>query len=268
MPAAALDNWNVLAGLFLVGVALVYVFYSAGGYLFVNRGLAALDSSYRFLPAGDGYPVTETAHLAVFGALYGTGFAVLGLAYLIYDGLDSLDSLEADEYAIPGGTEGDPADVDISELDEEGVWAAPAMAFTRLEEEEALALASEAMDEGDPDRAEAILDRFDDVNPPGGDVSPSEFEDGPEAGDDAGGAAAEAAPADAGAAAEDDEDAGILARRSAGVLDAFSEDDVNEDDVGGYAYDIAFIADSLTSKSFRLVGLFMTVMAEIGRAHV
>ena len=116
--------------------ALVYVFYSAGGYLFVNRGLAALDSSYRFLPAGDGYPFTETAHLAVFGALYGTGFAVLGLAYLIYDGLDSLDSLEADEYAIPGVTEGDPADVDISELDEEGVWAAPAMAFTRLEEEE------------------------------------------------------------------------------------------------------------------------------------
>ena len=261
VPATALDNWNVLAGLFLVGVALVYVFYSAGGYLFVNRGLAALDSSYRFLPAGDGYPVTETAHLAVFGALYGTGFAVLGLAYLIYDGLDSLDSLEADEYAIPGGTEGDPADVDISELDEEGVWAAPAMAFTRLEEEEALALASEAMDEGDPDRAEAILDRFDDVNPPGGDVSPTEFEDGPEAGDDAGGAAAEAAPADAGAAAENDEDAGILARRSAGVLDAFSEDDVDEDDVGGYAYDIAFIADSLTSKSFRLVGLFMAVMA-------
>jgi len=61
--------------------------------------------------------------------------------------------------------------------------------------------------------------------------------------------------------AADEDEAGILARRGAGMLDAFSEDDIDEDDIGGYAYDLAFIAESLTSKSFRLVGLFMTVMA-------
>ena len=42
---------------------------------------------------------------------------------------------------------------------------------------------------------------------------------------------------------------------------AFTEDEVDEDDIGGYAYDIAFVAESLTSKSFRLVGVFMAVMA-------
>ena len=259
VPATARINWNLLAGLFVVGAALVYVFYSADGYLFVNRGLAAADSSYRFLPAGEGYAVAETTHLAAFGLLYGAGFAVLGLAYLVYDGLDSL---EADEFEIPGRTDVDPGDIDLSELDEAGIRAAPSMAFTRLKEEEALALASEAMDEGDPERAEAILDRFDDVKPPDGDVSPSDFEDGDAGGADVEGDAETAgAGAGAEAAAENDEEAGILARRSAGVLDAFSEDDVDEDDIGGYAYDIAFIVDSLTSKSFRLVGLFMTVMA-------
>jgi sec-independent protein translocase protein TatC len=73
-----------------------------------------------------------------------------------------------------------------------------------------------------------------------------------------GGAGAEA---ETSAAGEDEEDAGILARRSAGILDAFSEDEIDEDDVGGYAYDIAFVVDSLTSKAFALVGVFMAVMA-------
>ncbi|ERH03297.1 MAG: hypothetical protein J07HR59_00408, partial [Halorubrum sp. J07HR59] len=42
-----------------------------------------------------------------------------------------------------------------------GITAAPDQAFEALAEEEALALAQEAIDEDDPDRAQAILDRFD-----------------------------------------------------------------------------------------------------------
>jgi sec-independent protein translocase protein TatC len=45
------------------------------------------------------------------------------------------------------------------------------------------------------------------------------------------------------------------------MLSAFTEDEVDEDDIGGYYYDIAFIASSLTSKAFRIVGTFMTVLA-------
>ncbi|MFT4883501.1 MAG: sec-independent protein translocase protein TatC [Natronomonas sp.] len=261
IPGTARERWNAIAGLFIVGIALVYAFYTYGGYELVNRVLAAAGSSYRFLPAGGAYNIAETTYIGVLGVIYGLIFAVVGLAYFVYDGLEEPTG---NQYAVPGGTLGDPADIDLSQLDEAGIRAAPAAAFARLEEEEALGLASQAMEDDDPERAQAILDRFDDVNPPEGDVSPTEHgmgsgeadaETGAEGGAE-GGAAAGAA-----GAAEEEEDAGILARRSAGILDSFSEDDIDEDDVGGYAYDIAFVVDSLTSKAFGLVGVFMAVMA-------
>ncbi len=247
VAATARDRWTLLAGLAVVGAGLAYGFYAGGGDELLNRGLAAADSSYRFLPPGEAYGLPERTYLAVVGVAYGLASALAGLGYAVYA---ELESLETDEFAVADAAGGDPADIDLSELDEAGIRAAPAAAFARLEEEEALALASEAMDGGDPDRAEAILDRFDNVHTDDDGVTPSDVEGGPPGDPDA------SAAADA-----DDEDAGILARRSAGVLDAFSEDDIDEDDVGGYAYDIAFIADSLTSKSFYLVGVFMAVMA-------
>ncbi|MEF8809031.1 twin-arginine translocase subunit TatC [Natronomonas sp.] len=251
----ARERWNVLAGLFLVGVALVYAFYTYGGYELVNGVLAAANSSYRFLPAGGAYNIPETTYIGLLGGIYGLIFTVVGLGYFVYDGLEEP---AGNRYAVPGGTLGDPADIDLSELDEAGIRAAPAAAFARLEEEEALGLASQAMEDDDPERAQAILDRFDDVNPPEGDVSPKEH--GMGTGESEASAEGDAA-AGAAASAEDEEEGGILARRSAGILDAFSEDEIDEDDVGGYAYDIAFVVDSLTSKAFALVGVFMAVMA-------
>ncbi|QLD85999.1 twin-arginine translocase subunit TatC [Natronomonas halophila] len=253
IPATARERWNALAGLFLVGVALVYAFYTYGGYELVNSVLAAVNSSYRFLPTGGAYDVPDTTYIGVLGAIYGLIFTAVGLGYFVYDGLEEPTR---NQYAVPGGTPGDPAAIDLSQLDEAGIRAAPVAAFARLEEEEALALAEEAMKDDDPERAQAILDRFDNVNPPEGDVSPKEHGMGTGEGGDG----AEAGTAEA---AEDEEDAGILARRSAGMLDAFSEDEIDEDDVGGYAYDIAFVVDSLTSKAFALVGVFMAVMAAV-----
>jgi sec-independent protein translocase protein TatC len=248
----ALDHWNVLGGLFVVGLALIYAFYTYGGYEVVNSGLAAVDSSYRFLPAGEGYGIAEPAYIAIFGVIYGSVFAIIGLAYLVYD---RLESVEESRYAVAGGRQGDPADIDLSQLDEAGIRAAPAAAFARLDEDEALALAGQAMEEqDDPDKAQAILDRYDDINPPSPDLSPKDH--------DGEGARPTAEP-DGTMPNEGDEEAegGLLARRGAGMLSAFSEDEIDEDDIGGYAYDIAFVLDSLTSKSFRLVGIFMAVMA-------
>ena len=258
VPATARERWNVLAGLVFLGAAFVYVFYTYGGVEVVNDGLATVGSRYRFLPAGEAFGLAADVYVAVAGALYGLVFALLGLAYFVYEGLEEP---EADRYAVAGGTQGDPADIDLSQLDEAGVRAAPAAAFARLEEEEAVDLASRAMDEDDPGKAQAILDRFDDVNPPEEDVSPKDFEtdEADAAAAATGGAGVDVEPGSADGA--DDEDAGLLARRGAGVLGAFSEDEVDEDDIGGYAYDLAFVAESLTSKSFRLVGVFMGVMA-------
>lgn len=246
LRAVARVHWNVLAGLFVLGGVAVYAFYTYGAVESINGLLTSLDSSYRFIPAGEAYGLPEATYIIAVSALYGFVTAVVGLGYFVYESLDE----SAQQYAVPGGRPGDPADIDLSELDEAGIRAAPAAAFARLEEDEAVTLAGQAMDEDDPDRARAILDRFDDVNPPEADVSPSDFEDGE--GSDEG---SEPAPE------EDEEEGGLLARRGAGMLSAFSEDDIDEDDIGGYAYDAAFVLDSVTSKSFRLVGLFMAVMA-------
>jgi sec-independent protein translocase protein TatC len=244
--SVARAHWNVLAGLFLVGGAIIYAFYTYGGVGSVNGLLDSLGSSYRFIPAGEAYGLAETTYVALVSVLYGALAAVVGFGYFVYEGLDE----SASQYAVPGGSPADPADIDLSELDEGGIRAAPAAAFARLEEDEAVALAGQAMEEDDPERARAILDRYDNINPPEADVSPDDFEDG---GD--GSAAATDAQTD------EEEEGGILARRGAGMLSAFSEDDIDEDDIGGYAYDAAFVLNSVTAKSFRLVGLFMVVLA-------
>jgi sec-independent protein translocase protein TatC len=58
---------------------------------------------------------------------------------------------------------------------------------------------------------------------------------------------------------EDDEN--VVTSTTTGMLDAFTDDDTDEDDIGGYYYDLAFILDSLTSKAVWIVAVFMTVLA-------
>ena len=238
----ARERWNVLVGLYLVGLGLIYAFYTYGGYAAINDVLVAVDSRYRFLDAGVGYGVTEPTYLAIVGSIYGVVFALVGVGYYVYDGLDEL------EKRFP-----DPEDIDVGELDLEGVRSAPAAVFEGMEEDEAVALAGAAMDDEDPDRAQAILDRFDEAD------AESETPVGGESGTETEGSepTADEGTADATDAAE----GRSVASRSAGVLDAFSDDDVDEDDIGGYAYDIRFVLESVTSKSFRLFGLFAVVMA-------
>ncbi len=246
LTGAARARWNLLAGLFVVGLAAVYLYYTAGGVEATNDLLAALGSDYRVLAAGDGFGsgVGPTAVVGLYGAITGAVLATFGLGYVVYAALDG----PADPYAVAGGTAGTPEDIDLSQLDEAGIDAAPEAAFAALSEEEALSLASEAMADDDPDRAQAVLDRYDAAQEDAGADADANEAGGEQPDTGTGGGT-------------DEEDDGLLARRSAGVLSAFSEDEIDEDDVGGYAYDIAFVAESLTSKSFRLVGLGMAVMA-------
>jgi sec-independent protein translocase protein TatC len=246
----ASERWNVLVGLYVIGLGLVYVFYTYGGYTAVNSVLVAADSRYRFLDAGVGYGISEPLYLGIVGSIYGIVFAVVGFGYFVYDGLEE----PADRFGP------DPGEIDVAELDLEGVQSAPATVFVEMDEDEAVALAGDAMEEDDPDRAQAILDRFDRANAAAGsDDADGEGETEPKT--DAESETASEAETDPAATTAADDEGSLLAARGAGVLDAFSEDDIDEDDIGGYAYDITFILDSVTSKSFRLVGLFAAVMA-------
>ncbi|WP_254521585.1 twin-arginine translocase subunit TatC [Natrinema caseinilyticum] len=138
-------------------------------------------------------------------------------------------------------------DVDFEALDVEDIEDVSAQVFLTMSEEQALEYSRQAMYDDDREKAQAILDRFDSLE------GANEGADGAAAGGAAGGATGDAA-GDAG------EDESLFANTAAGMLDPFTEDETTEDDIGGYAYDLAFIFRSLTSKMFRIVGLFIVVM--------
>ncbi|MFC6728670.1 twin-arginine translocase subunit TatC, partial [Natronoarchaeum mannanilyticum] len=131
-----------------------------------------------------------------------------------------------------------------------GVRAAPPEAFLSLTEDEALAHAKRAMDDDQPDKAQLILDRFDEL----------EAEHDADDGDAADAADAAAADAADGEGATDADDSGNpVTGTAAGMMDAFTEDETTEEEIGGYFYDLRFIVSSLTSKMFRIVGLMIAV---------
>ena len=241
-------HWNVIAGVAAVGGLLVYGFFARGGVGLFNRGLAAIGSDYVvFAPAS---PVV----LGVYVGLTGVMAAVIALGYFVYADLDDLAIVEAGI--------GDPAAIDLDDLDAAGIRSAPPEVFAAMEEAEAMAAAGDAIDAGDKEKARAIVDRFD--------------RDGDADADDDEAAADAAAPA--GSAAEAASGGGIgdrAARASSAFFDAFSDDDPDEeavpvdgddstaddDDFEGYYTDLRFILESITSRSFRIVGLFMIVLA-------
>ncbi|GAB3666974.1 twin-arginine translocase subunit TatC [Halopiger thermotolerans] len=146
-------------------------------------------------------------------------------------------------------TADDPDDVDFEALSAEDVADVPAQVFLSMDEEEALEYSRQAMYDDNRDKAEAILNRFDSLQ-----EQAAESDSGTTA--DADGVAANRPDAAGG----EDEDESFVASTAAGMLDPFTEDETTEDDIGGYAYDLAFIIDSLTSKTIYIVGVFMAVL--------
>ncbi|MFB6095986.1 MAG: twin-arginine translocase subunit TatC [Haloferacaceae archaeon] len=251
----ARDHWNLLlGGGFLVGAA-VYFFYTRGGVAAVNRAVGPY-TKYRLLPAGATTPLSPevaTVLFAVVGGLLGV------LAVLV-----ALFARELGEVPTEGDL-GEPAAIDLESLDAAGVRAAPPEAFAALGEEEALARANEAMDAGDPEKAQAILDRFDEAQAA---AAEGEGATGGEGAATGGTAGSDAAAGGGGSqASETAPAAGGLADRTSRASEAFfselNEGEDDEDDIGGYYHDVRFIADSVASKSFRIIGVFMLVLAGV-----
>ncbi|MFB6160705.1 MAG: twin-arginine translocase subunit TatC [Haloferacaceae archaeon] len=228
VPRIARDHWNTLAGSAVLGFVAVYGFYTRGGVAAANDALAWTGSTYRLLPAGSALGVDPGVAAAVYGVGGAALVAVLALAYHVYAELEAaVGPLDA--------AAGDPAAIDVRDLDADGVRAAPPEAFETMTEDEALTVASEAMEAGDDAKARAVLDRFDAAE------------------------AERAAAADEGA---EGADIGDRTQRAAGAFaDELSDGEADEDDVGGYIEDIGFVVDSLTSKSFRIVAVFAVVLA-------
>ncbi|MFW6000472.1 MAG: twin-arginine translocase subunit TatC [Halorubrum sp.] len=244
VPGAVRNHWNVVGGATVLGGALVYGFYEYGGRTAFNDLLRLAGSTRRFLEPGAGLGVDPATALGVYGALWALAFAAVATLWAVYTDLDTTSA---------GYQYGDPTAIDVSDLDAAGVRAAPADAFAQMEEEESLALAQAAIDDDDPEKAQAILDRFDEVNE-GSDGEESEDADAGETG---------------GAGGDGGEEGlvGSVQNRTSRAGSTFlaeltdGEEEAAEDDIGGYYKDLKFIFDSLRSRSFRIVAVFGVVMA-------
>ena len=261
------ERWNTVAGVGLVAGAAVFFVgraVAAGAFDPTLRDLAAVPLAGGYLDATfpDSLAVQSIAGvdpalvLGVVAALVALLAGGAAVVVLMFRTLDQLADPDAVSGSHAPASAGDPDDIDIGDLDAGGVRAAPLEPFLEMGEDEALALANDALNADDEEKAQAILDRFDEAEaatePSDGDTN------GESAETDANAPVAADTPT---SASEDDESGSVLAETGAGMMSAFTEDEVDEDDIGGYYYDLAFIASSLRSKAFLIVGAFMSVLA-------
>ncbi|MFW5939199.1 MAG: twin-arginine translocase subunit TatC [Halolamina sp.] len=151
-------NWNGIAALLVAGVALTWIFENAGGRDAVDATLAAAGSNYRAPVLTALTSLSPTANVLLAGTVVGVVFAVFGLLLYAYRELEGAVDPDADL--------GEPTGIDLDELDETGVRAAPIEAFESMSEPEALEAAQQAIDEGRHGKAQAILDRHDEAHEP------------------------------------------------------------------------------------------------------
>ncbi len=240
-PAVARERWNLLAGT-AVAVGLgVSLFLFEGGLAATNDALSWVGSARRF-PTVDDLGAFGLAPGVVAGALAAAaGLLAAGLA-LFYFRIVELERLTGADDA----EENEESSLDLAGMDAAAVQDLDEDRFAAIEENRALAQAQQAVDADRPATARAILDRLDERDADDSKDSSSEAGEANETGD-------EGEP--------EEQDSGLLTETTAGIVDPFTEEETTEDDIGGYYYDIAFILDSLTSKAFWVVGVFMLVLA-------
>lgn len=240
-------NLGTLFGVPLLLAAGLYAALVAGVGEYVNeRFLLPRDL---FLPEAlwvqDLLGVSQEVALAA-----GAAMALFALTFLLVGFYLLVTSVE-ESPAGSAGRMGDPASIDLAELDATGIEAAPAAAFEEISEEEALAIARGAMEADDPDKAQAVLDRFDAVHAD---------DENEEAATAETASSAETATGETEDEADEDEDVGgLLSGTASGMFAAFS-DEKDEDDIGGYIYDIKYIADSLRSRMLWIFAVFGVVL--------
>ncbi|MFC4439759.1 MULTISPECIES: twin-arginine translocase subunit TatC [Natrialbaceae] len=256
--AAELDTGTALmkrrflqfTGLVIVAAVAAIAFVNQVGFTFVS------ESVYPQLPdvlqPADGniglWPIVAEHGLLGELAVGAIAAATIGFLVLIGYALKILQSPvypREDDIRAADTAE----DVDFETLEATDIEDVPATVFLEMEEEEALEYSRKAMYDDDRDKAQAILNRFDGLQKQQQEAADSSA--GATGGTGAGGAAA---------AGTEEEEGNVFSSTAAGMFDAFTEEETTEDDIGGYAYDLAFIFNSLTSKMFYIVGVFMAVL--------
>ncbi len=235
-------RWNVLLAVPLLAAAGVVMAIESGlGTAIEESVFPLVPGAYRpagFLPAEALFGLPRTETLVILGALVFLATLVLTTVVVLYRAVNAAALSSPGEF-------GDPTAIDLSELDAAGIEAAPEAAFVELGEEEVLSIAREAMASDQPEKAQALFDRFDAAHEGEGD-------------DDTEGEEAEAGTDGATTGAGDEP--GVVEGTATGMLASFSEER-DEDDIGGYIYDIKFVLGTLRTRSFLIAAVFGVVLA-------
>lgn len=231
-------NLNRVAAAFVLGSGLAWLFFERGVSVVNDSVLPSIPASFRpgEIDPEALAPLAGDPGVLALSGIVGLFVAVVAALYYAWP------SAEPDD-----GEYGDPTAIDLGTLNAAGVRAAPPEAFAELEEEEALVAANEAVDDDQPEKAQAILDRYDEAK--------EQSEGG---GEDASG--------NAGDGDDEEDDApppGRVERATATMFDSVTDDDTDPDDIGGYYHDIRFIVGSLRSKAFRIFAVFIAVMVGV-----
>ncbi|MGB9964450.1 Sec-independent protein translocase TatC [Halobacterium hubeiense] len=229
------ERWNRVLGVGVLGFAAGYATGQYGGIEAFNDGLAAIGSSVRVPTVAEALGVDPATGYLLLGAAVA---AVALTAALLYYGYVAVDRAARQVAASRLGQPENPEAIDLDELDASGVRAAPPEAFASLTEEQALSTADRALEAGDDEKAQAVLDRYDEVH-------------------------ADVEEAAAEGESTEEEESNTVQSTAAGMMDAFTEDETTEEDIGGYYYDLRFVFDTLRSRAFRIVGTFMALMVGI-----
>ncbi|WP_440772186.1 twin-arginine translocase subunit TatC [Natronorubrum sp. DTA28] len=236
-------------GLVLVAVATA-AFVNQGGFDYLE------ESVYPLLPSG--FRPEGTFGLESMAAEYGLlgdaavgGIGAVSIGFLVLVGY-TIKVLQGPVYPREGDIRGaeDHEDIDFETLAAEDIEEVPTQVFLAMDEETALEYSRQAMYDDNREKAQAILDRYDGLE--------EQRQADASEGDSAGGAAG--ATGGSAAASGGEDEGSVFSSTAAGMLDPFTEEETTEDDIGGYAYDLAFIVDSLTSKTIYIVGVFMAVL--------
>jgi sec-independent protein translocase protein TatC len=236
------ERWNVLGGAAVLTAAAVYAFMFEGGAELVNDLLDSVGSGYQFStgPELTLFGLDSTGSVALVAVGYAVAVVAVVLFYLRIQALEEIARQEEAESTAPAQPQqqddadpGESAEVDFGAMSPKAVEATPPEAFATLTEQQALQFAQNAVDNENPQKAQTILDRFEEAQ----ELDVDDEED------------------------EQEEEGNLVASTAAGMVDPFTESDTDEDDIGGYLYDLQFILDSLTSKAIWIVGVFMVVLA-------
>ena len=161
----------------------------------------------------------------VVGLAVGVGALVAAAIAVAVRLYRSLPAVDAVEVGM-----GDPTRLDLETLDAAGIRSAPAEAFASTDEDAIMTMAAAAVDAGEHDRAEALLTRYDEAT------------QGP-------------------SLAADVSDR--TARASETFLTEVQDDPDAAEEFTGYYDDLRFVLDTLRSRSFRIVMVFITTLTVV-----